>query len=261
MTRPQLVRLFAAVAATVLLSSCKVESRISLQVKPNGTGTISVVATADKAIVDKAPDLKGDIRTDDLVAAGWKIDGPTENEDGGLTITMTHPFSGPAEATALFTQINGSRGPLHDMVLARTGKDTNSTFTLAGRLEVNGGLEAFADDATLTLLDGAPYAAEVAAAGLDLGDAISIEFEAALPGKVDATTGQVADNTITWRVPTDGSPTDIATSVTNVDVASSISRVARVLILGLLAIWVTGSVVLILMVMNARNKRTPTSRI
>jgi hypothetical protein len=82
-----------------------------------------------------------------------------------------------------------------------------------------------------------------------------------LPGKVNTTTGQSADGVITWRVPMDGTPVDLATSVTNIDIASSISRVAKVLVAGLLVVWVLGSLVLIMMVMNARNKRPRTPRI
>jgi hypothetical protein len=147
------------------------------------------------------------------------------------------------------------------MALTRTGKDTNSTWNLTGRLEINGGLEAFADDATNTLLGGGPFSEQIAARGTDLGDAIGITFIAGLPGTVDSTTGKTGAGVITWRVPTDGTPTDIATTVTNVDVASSISRVGRVLVLGLLVLWVLGSLFLILMVMNARNKRTRTPRL
>lgn len=261
MTRTIIRRVAASFAAIIVLSSCRVDSDITLAVKPNGTGEISVVITADKDIVAKAPGLKADIRTDDLVAAGWKVVGPADTKDGGLTITLTHDFMGPAEATTLLGQINGTRGPLHEMVITRTGKDTNSTYTLAGRLEVNGGLNAFADDATLNLLGGAPYAADVQAAGLDLGDAVGITFTAILPGKVNATTGQTADGVISWRVPMDGTPTNLATSITNVDVASSISRFAKVLVLGLMYLWIIGSVVLIFMVLRARNRRRPTPRI
>jgi hypothetical protein len=132
---------------------------------------------------------------------------------------------------------------------------------LAGRLEVNGGLQAFADDATLNLLGGAPYAADVQAAGLDLGDAVGITFNAVLPGTVNNTTGQATEGVITWRVPMDGTPTSLATSVTNVDIASSISRFAKVLVLGLLYLWLIASAILILMVLRARNRRRPTPRI
>lgn len=261
MTRKIIARIAASIAAVIVLSSCRVDTDVTLAVKPNGTGTISVVITADKDILTKAPGLKADIRTDDLVAAGWKVQGPTDTKDGGLTITLTHGFMGSAEATVLLGQISGTRGPLHEMVITRTGKDTNSTYTLAGRLEVNGGLSAFADDATLNLLGGAPYAADVQEAGLDLGDAVGITFNAILPGEVNNTTGQATEGVISWRVPMDGTPTSLATSVTNVDVASSIARFAKVLVLGLMYLWIIGSAILILLVVRARNRRRPTPRI
>lgn len=231
-----------------------------MKVKPNGSGTVTVVVTADKDIVAKAPGLEADLRTDDLVAAGWTVEKPSKTKDGGLSVTLRHSFANPAQATAILAQINGPRGPLHDVSLVRNGRDTDSTWTLKGRLEVNGGLEAFADDATLQLLDGAPYAAEVSEANMDLGDAVGIDFAATLPGKVDSTTGLAAGDTITWRVPMDGTPTDIATSTTNVDVASSISRVGRVLLLGLLALWIVGTLILLMLVVNARNRRQPLRR-
>lgn len=260
MIRTASFRIVAVVVAAISLSSCRVDSSISMKVNPNGSGAITVVVTADKDIVDKAPGLEADLRTDDLVAAGWSVDKPVTTKDGGLSVTLRHSFANPAQATAILAQVNGARGPLHEVSLTRSGRDTDSTWTLKGRLEVNGGLEAFADDAALQLLDGAPYSAEVSEAGMDLGDAVGVDFAVTLPGKVDATTGLVSDGRITWRVPMDGTPTDIATTTTNVDIASSISRVGRVLLLALLALWVVGTLILLMLVLNARNRRQPLRR-
>lgn len=256
-----LVRIGAVLCAVVLLSSCRVDQSISLTVKPNGTGTVTVVVTADKDIVTKAPSLAQDIRTDDLKKAGWDVTGPTKTKTGGLTIQLVHDFNTPTEATAILKQVSETRGPLHDLTLTRSGKDTNSTWTLAGRLEVSGGLDSFIDDAGLQLLDVTPYAAEVSEAGLDLGDAVGITFTAQLPGDVDATTGIQKDNAITWQIPMDGSKVDIATTSTHVAVGTSIARVGRTLILALLALWVTAIVILLLLVANARNRRPRTPRL
>lgn len=260
MTRSTVLRTAAIIAATVLLSSCRVDTNISLNVKPNGSGTVTVVVTADKDIIAKAPGIEGDLRTDDLVAAGWSVSKPTRTKDGGLSVTLRHSFANPAQATAVLAQVNGPRGPLHDVSLARSGRDTASTWTLEGRLEVNGGLQAFADDQALQLLGGAPYAADVADAKMDLGDAVGIDFDAVLPGKVKSTTGLASGKAVTWRVPMDGTPTNIATTTSNVDVASSISRVGRVLLLGLLVLWVVGTLILLMLVVNARNRRQPLRR-
>ena len=241
--------------AALLLSSCRVDQSVSLQVNPNGSGNVTVVITADKDVVTKAPHLATDLRTDDLVTAGWKVSKPVETKTGGLSVTLVHSFRNPAEANNALSQVSGPKGPIHEMILTRTGKDTNSKWTLAGRLEVTGGLEAFIDEAGLKLVGSAPYLANVQEAGLDLGDAVGIIFTAQLPGEIDQTTGVRSDNGITWSVPMDGSKVDIATSSTNVDIASSISRFAKVLLLGLLVLWIAATLILLMMVSNSRSRR------
>ena len=248
-------RLSVVACAALLLSSCRVDQTVSLAVEPNGSGKVTVVITADKAIVAKAPKLAEDLRTDDLVEAGWKVTKPVKTKAGGLTVTLIRPFRNPAEANIALSQVNGPKGPLHEMVVTRSGKDTNSQWSLAGRLEVTGGLEAFIDDAGLALVGAAPYLANVQEAGLDLGDAVGITFTATLPGEIDQSTGLKGDGEVSWAVPMDGSKVDIATTSTNVDVVSSISRVGKALLLGLLVLWIAATIVLLLLVGNARQRR------
>ena len=140
--------------------------------------------------------------------------------------------------------------------LARSGKESNSTFTLTGTLEVNGGLEAFADDAAIKLLGGAPYADQVSDTGADLGKILGITFDAHMPGNVKSTTGTQGKGVISWRVPTDGTPTDIATVTNNVDIAANIARVAKWLVALLFVVWVGATVVLGGMV-AARRRGSP----
>jgi hypothetical protein len=244
----------------LFLSSCRVDQTISLEVNRNGTGKVVVTAIADKAILDKAPDLAADIRTDDLVAAGWKVDGPNETDEGGLSLELTREFKNATEATLILGQVNGPRGPLQEVVLTRSGKDTNSVWTLAGRLEVNGGLQAFIDDAAFELLGTAPYAADIEEAGLDIGAAVGLTFRVAVPGDVESTTGVQKDGAITWLVPMDGSRVDIATSSTNVDVVSSVAGFGRILIVILFVLWVAGTAVLLFVVASAKQRRMRTPR-
>ena len=72
-----------------------------MTVEADGTGTITLVATADADVVAAVPTLADELATDDIVAAGWAIDGPTRLPDGGLTITLSHDFSSDVEATNL----------------------------------------------------------------------------------------------------------------------------------------------------------------
>lgn len=250
-------RALAAVAALVLLASCRVDQSITLDVKPNGSGEVRVVVTADAAVVAAAPDIASDIRTDDLVRAGWKVSGPSEIDGGGLRIEVTRPFSTPAEATAVLAQVNGANGPLQGLTLARAGKNTNSVWTLTGTLRVAGGLDAFIDEAGRQLLGGAPFEGDVAETGLDLGEAVGIEFIADLPGEVDATSGLERNGEIVWRVPIDGSQIDVATSVTNVDVPATVAGVGRGVLRFLLALWVAAVIALLAAVWVKNRPRTP----
>lgn len=245
----------------LLLSSCRVDQTISLEVNRNGTGKVVVTAVANKAILDKVPNLKADIRTDDLVTAGWDVDGPNETDDGGLSLVLTREFQNPTEATLILGQVNGARGPLQETVLTRSGKDTNSVWTLAGRLEVNGGLQAFIDDAAFELLGTAPYAADIEEAGLDIGAAVGLTFRVQLPGDIESTTGVQNDGAITWLVPMDGSRVDIATSSTNVDVVSSVAGFGRVLIVLLFLLWIAGIAVLLILIKTSGQRRMRTPRL
>ena len=253
----RVARTLAAAATCLLLASCRVDTVTLLSVNANGSGTVSVTVTADAAVYKAAPTLKTDVRNDDLTAAGWKMNGPKETKDGGLTVSFSHGFNTPAEATTLLGQVNGSRGPLKGLALQRSGKNSNSTFTLTGKLEVNGGLEAFADDAALKLLGGAPYADQVKNSGQDLGKVVGIDFTASLPGKIVSTTGSANGTVITWRIPTDGTPTDVATTTNNVDIASNVARFFKWIVAFLLGAWVIGTVVLLGLVSARRGRRTP----
>lgn len=250
-------RALAVLAASLLLASCRVDQTVTLAVKPNGSGEVRVAVTADAAVVAAAPNLAADVRTDDLVRAGWKVSGPSETDDGGLRIELTRPFDTPTEATAVLAQVNGANGPLQGLSLARAGKDTNSVWTLTGTLRVAGGLDAFIDDAGRQLLGGAPFAGDVSDAGLDLGEAVGIEFIAELPGKIDSTSGLERDGAIVWRVPMDGSQIDVATGVTNVDVPATVAGVGRGVLRFLLALWIAGVIALLATVWVKNRPRTP----
>lgn len=260
MTPSRLVRVAGSAVCVIALSACRVDTSVHLDVAPNGSGTVRVTVTADADVVTKAPNLAADLRVDDLKAAGWKVKGPDTTDAGGLTVTLERSFLGPAEATEILRHINGAGGPLHDVVLTRSGKDTSSTWTLGGRLEVKGGVQAFADDAAVALLGEAPYAGEIAAAGLDIGDAVGVAFDARLPGSIKSTTGSAANGVVSWKVPMDGSVTDIATVTTNADVVSSVARAGRYLLYALLVVWIVGSAVLFVMVKTPRSPRRRTPR-
>lgn len=235
--RRRIAALVAALACGTLLAACRVDTTVSLKVDRNGSGEIVVVVTADKDIVKQAPKLSTDLNFGDMTKLGWKVTGPTSTDDGGLQVALTHNFVNESEATTLLAQLNGNRGPFRDVKLAREGKSRDSVWKLTGRLEVTGGLQAFADDQLMQVVGATPYEQTVKDAGLDLGKAVGLTFDATLPGDIKSTTGVEQNGVLTWRVATDGTPVDLTTTTNEVDVAGTIGGILSFVARALLFLW------------------------
>ncbi len=212
----RLFRLFVAMfALAVVCASCNVDMSIDVSMRENGTGTITVTATADADIVAQAPGLMTDLRFDDVKAAGWTVEGPAATPAGGLQVVLHHDFRTPKEATAILATLNGPSGPLNAVTLSRTKRDGTTTFAMSGTLQVAGDLDAFSDSDLFATVGATPYAAQVAAAGLQPGQAFTIHFQAKLPGTVKtstATAGSASSPTgLSWAVPSDGTVVDVGT--------------------------------------------------
>ena len=86
---------------------------------------------------------------------------------------------------------------------------------MSGTLQVAGDLDAFSDSDLFATVGATPYAAQVAAAGLQPGQAFTIHFQAKLPGTVKtstATAGSASSPTgLSWAVPSDGTVVDVGT--------------------------------------------------
>ena len=255
-------RALSLLVVALALTACKVDTTVTVEVAADGSGVITVVAVADAEVVAQAPGLAEDLRFDDAVAAGWELDGPTATDEGGLSVTLTHTFATVEDATALLQSINGVDGPLHGVALTRTVADGQVTTALVGSLRVDGGLNAFADPDLLAAIGGSPYADDIAATGLRPTDVVTFTFTANLPGTVASTgTGTVesSEPVLTWSVPLDGTPADLATtsviSESAVGGSSGIwGTVATVALVALIA-WCVFAIGFIAFVANARRKK------
>lgn len=252
-------RVLALLFAACALAACKVDATVDVAVQPDGSGVITLHAVADAELVQQAPGLADDLRFDDAVAAGWQVAGPIDTAEGGLEVTVTHPFATVEEATALLQSLNGPDGPLHDVVIGRTVTDEAITTTLTGSVRVANGLDAFADPDVLAAIGGSPYADDLAAANLRPSDVMTFTFTADLPGDpVTPASGSTAtaEPTLTWTVPLDGTTADLATTtVLAQGTESSVwGTVANIALIALVA-WVVLAVGFIAFVAKARRDR------
>ncbi len=253
------LRLAIIVLGLTTLSACRVDTVVTLDIFPNGSGTLLVNLTADKQVVDQTPKLVSDFRFDDAKSAGWVVDGPNVLADGGLQISLSHGFSNAAQATTLLAQLSGADGPFKQLTLTRTGKDTDSTFKLDGALQVDGGLAAFSDADLLKAIGAEPFAQNLEFNNLNLAGVSSINFVVNLPGKIEQTTGTATKNTITWQVPLDGNAQLVTTTSRNTAITAVVARYASVTLKFLLVFWLIGMTMIISRVAAKRkdDPRTP----
>ena len=100
-------RIVVLAACALALAACEVDLDLAMNVEPDGTGVLTLAATADAEVVAAVPTLADELVLEDAVAAGWVIEGPTPTDDGGLAVTMTHDFVSAREATRTVTSRSG----------------------------------------------------------------------------------------------------------------------------------------------------------
>ena len=190
------------------LAGCRLDVAVDMVVEPDGTGTISVVATADAELVAAVPTIGDELATDDIVAAGWVVAGPTATPDGGLTVTLTHNFFSDEEATNLLDSLGP---PFNQMSVTRNTSGEDTTTRLSGLLGLSNGFESFADDDLIAAVGSVPFAEQIAASGATPESSLGVVIRTTLPGEIDGaeTNGtELDDGRLEWVVPMDGTILD-----------------------------------------------------
>ena len=255
-------RLALILVSLIALSACRLDVTVTVAMEPDGTGVVTMVATADDELIQQVPDLVDDLRLDDAIANGWVIDGPVVADGGGLTITLTHEFHSAEELANVLTSIGP---PLTQMAAARTVVDEQTTNAINGELVLSNGFETFADADLVQSVGGLPFAEEFAGSGLTASEAMSFTLRVALPGElISAETGtEVDDGIIEWQAPLDGTSVNLYTATVQRP-ASEASNWAGPLSTGALialVVWVVVAAAFIVFVIVARGaKRRRRSR-
>jgi hypothetical protein len=251
-------RLVALLFGVIVLSACRLDVVVSVEMEPDGTGVVTVDAVADAELVAQVPELVDDLRLDDAEANGWIVEGPIVDDAGNLSITLTHAF---ASATELANVLNSIGPPLTDMAAARTFDEVTEQTTNAvdGTLTLQNGFDAFADAELVAAVGGLPFGEEIAASGLTPAEAMSFTYRVSLPGELVASEGvEVSDGVIEWTAALDGSSADLLVQTVQRPPGSGnswagpLSSIAFILLIA----WVVVAAVFIAFVAYARhNKR------
>jgi hypothetical protein len=265
----KVVGLIGLVLAVVVLSGCRVDLATSVSVAENGSGTISVVITADADAVRNAPELATSLNVDDLRAAGWTVDVQSPAVNGGLTVVVARAFATVDEASLFLSQLSGDNGPLRNITLTRTGGVNDASYQFSGVGGLPTGLAGFADADVLTKLGGAPFAAALAERGGVIDDVLGISLALTLPGKpgeIGETTATLtprqaddASTTFTWNLALDASDSTLTAFTRDRDISAMVAwYVARGLLVCMILL-VAAAMAYIATVVYRRSRSTPAS--
>lgn len=210
MHRRILLAVVGAVAVAVLASSCRLDVEVTVELEPDGTGVVTVVADADAALVAQVDDLAAELVFDDALAGGWSVDGPTPTDDGGLVATFTHDVSSAQE---LANVLNSIGPPLTDAQAGRTTEGEQTTNAVRATLELPDGFASFADDDLVAAVGGLPFADRFEATGASPDEAMSFTLRVSMPGEVISSTGvEVEPQVFEWVAPLDGTTEEVSAS-------------------------------------------------
>lgn len=199
-------RLLALVAALIvlLLSACQATVQVGIDAHGDGSGTITVTARLDAEAAASVPHLAQELRTSDLVKAGWRVDGPKAAPGGGVVVSASKPFRNSAEAAAVVAELSGPSGPFHDLRIERRQSLFSTRTTFRGTVDLTCGLHCFADPQLQQDLGGADLGLDPAKlqadAGVILNRLFTFEVAVRLPGSVQSSNAPAqAGNGAQWR--------------------------------------------------------------
>jgi hypothetical protein len=191
--------------AGAFLSGCRLEIDLNVAVEEDGSGVVEVVVGLDEDAVERiGGDLEAVLEVDDLLAAGWEVDGPDLESDGYTRVRISRPFGTPEEAAEVFAQVAADDGPFQDFQVSRETSFAETRWSFTGRVDFTGGVESFGDDGLAAELDGQPLGQSVEEIEEQLGDSLSrlitVRVRARLPGEVSSNATTRADNGAVWQV-------------------------------------------------------------
>ena len=91
-----------------LLVACQVESLVSVNVEDNGSGSVEVIVELDDEASRIIGDIEKQLRTDDLVAAGWEVSTLSASEEESKTVVLaTKSFTGVDSLVGVLEEVAG----------------------------------------------------------------------------------------------------------------------------------------------------------
>lgn len=193
----------AVVLAVVLGAGCRVDIDVGIAAETDGSGRVRVEVVADREVA-RAVDLSAGVRTDDLKQAGWAIEGPTAQPDGGVRVVASKPFRDAEGARLAIEELSGPDGPFQGFRIERERSFARTTTRFSGTVDFAKGIEAFGDPGLKEALGGSDAGVDLArleqALNGPIDRAVGVHVAVRLPGEVESNAPQQSDNGARWEL-------------------------------------------------------------
>ena len=179
--RPALVALAGIV---VLASACEVGVGVDIDVAENGSGTVSVGVSLDRAAAEVLGDLAGQISLEDLAAAGWDVSGPAREADNRVWLRASKAFGSAEQLPAVLEEIAGP-GVFSGFQLRRRAEFAEQTWEVAGQVDPAAAIPELLDTLAFNAgLQERIRRAVAEAGGESLTDGLTMRLSIDLPGEL-----------------------------------------------------------------------------
>lgn len=205
-------RILVVLLCAFALAACRIDTEVAIDVRDDGSGTVTLTVTFDADAVARVPDLAADtLRTDDLVEAGWVVGQPTRTEIGGVTYRAAKAFTSAEQLPAVLAELTGPDGVLRDIELARRRSFAETRWTFRATADLSGGVASFSDPELTALLGGASLGRDPAALAQELGGPlesfVAVRMLLTLPDDIRISDADVAlRNRAMWELPLGEAP-------------------------------------------------------
>jgi hypothetical protein len=243
---PRPVRFLVVVCCALVLSACRITGDVAIDVRDDGSGTVTVEVRFDAGAIARVPDLERGLRTDDLAEAGWQVT-VGERTAEGVTYRATKPFAAAAELPAVLAELTGFEGLLRNVALTRERSFAEVRWRFTATADLSRGVAAFGDERLSALLGGTPFGRDPVALEQELRqslpDAATISLALRLPGNIEDADGRVLGQTASWPLRLGDPPQDLrATSHDTVWAARLWAAVAGAALFALVVLLVVRGV-------------------
>ena len=189
--------------ALLLASACEVGVGVDIDVAENGSGTVAVGVSLDRAAADALGDLANRIDLEDLALAGWEVSGPAREADNLLWLRATKPFGSAEELPSILAEIAGP-GVFEGFELRRRAEFAEQTWELVGEVDPAAAIPELLD--TIAFNEGLRERIRAAAGEDALTRGLSMRLSIDLPGELRSGGGDFTWDNLGTDSPTAPTP-------------------------------------------------------